>query len=165
MGAQTLGSRMVVGLATGFGLGYSPIASGTVGSLPGVLIVVLVGWLGWSWPLQALAAAVMTLAAVPICGHAEDRFGRKDDGRIVADEYLTYLICMIGIPWQAHPWFLAVAFVVNRIMDIAKPPPARQAQGLAGGIGIVLDDVLACFYALAVNHALWWGLVRMMRTA
>jgi len=56
-----------------------------------------------------------------------------------------------------------VAFVVNRLMDIVKIPPARQAQFLYGGWGIVLDDVISSLYALALNHVifhfgtLWWG--------
>ncbi|MCE9612708.1 MAG: phosphatidylglycerophosphatase A [Lentisphaerae bacterium] len=153
-------TRVAVWLATGFGLGYSPVASGTVGSLPGVLIVMALS--GWSLKAQIVAAAVMTVVAIPICGRAEEFFGRKDDGRIVADEYLTFLICTLGLPWQAHPWMLAQAFVVTRILDIIKPPPARQSQSLAGGLGIVMDDLLSSLYALAANHGIWWGLQRWM---
>lgn len=153
-------SRAVIWLATGFGLGYSPVASGTVGSIPGVVIVLLSAHL----PLaqQIALAVVLALVAIPITGHAEECFGRKDDGRIVADEYLTFLICVLGLPWLQHPWLLGVAFVTNRVADIIKPFPARQAQNLAGGLGIVLDDVLACLYALALNHGIWYAASRWL---
>lgn len=157
-----VGSKLVMGLATGFGLGYSPVASGTVGSLPGVLLVWALSAMHVPLAAQIVLAVVLSLLAIPVCGHAEDVLGRKDDGRIVADEYFTFLICVLGIPWMEHPWFLAVAFVVNRVMDIIKPPPARQSQSLSGGLGIVLDDVLACGYALLVNHGLWWGLQHLL---
>ncbi len=98
----------------------------------------------------------MVLAAIPICGQAEKYFGRKDDCRIVADEYLTFPLCVLWLPWVEHPWLLAVAFVVNRVFDVTKPPPARQAQKLGGGLGVVIDDVISSLYALAVNHAIWW---------
>ncbi len=144
-------------IATGFGLGYSPIASGTTGSLPGLLIVIAMAELGLA--LQIALALVLSIVAIPICSAAEGVFGKKDDGRIVADEYLTFPLCTLGLPWISHPWLLAVAFVTNRVMDIIKPPPARQAQNLSGGLGIVLDDVASSLYALALNHIFWWAWV------
>ncbi len=154
-------SRLILWIATGFGLGYAPVASGTFGSLPGILIVLALAH--QPLKIQILCAVAMALLAVPICGHAEEKFGRKDDGRIVADEYLTFLICTLGLPWQEHPWvWLGIAFVTNRVLDIIKPPPARQAQSLTGGLGIVMDDVLSCLYALGVNHGLWWAAQRWL---
>jgi phosphatidylglycerophosphatase A len=146
------GRRLAVLLATGFGLGLSPVASGTVGSLLGVLIAgatVSLSVLG-----QAAVAVVLAVIAIPICGIAERHFGQKDDRRIVADEYLTFPLCLIGINWVLHPWLLGVAFVTNRLLDIVKPPPARQIQQLKGGLGVVLDDVFSSLYALAANHAI-----------
>jgi len=145
--------RLGVLLATGFGLGFSPIASGTVGSLLGVAIVVAMVSLSWQW--HALVAAILAIAAIPICEWAEDHFGTKDDGRIVADEYLTFPLCVIGLPWMEHYWLLGVAFVTARILDIIKPAPARQIQAMHGGLGIVLDDVIASLYALGVNWAIF----------
>lgn len=140
--------NVAVLLATGWGLGYSPVASGTAGSLPGLLIVAAV------WPLglaaQIAAAVVLAVLAVPICDVAEAYFKTKDDGHIVADEYMTFPICMIGLPLQ--PWVLAMAFVSCRVFDIIKPPPARGLQAIHGGFGIVIDDVFASFYSLVANH-------------
>ena len=143
--------RLSVVLATGFGLGFSPFASGTVGTLPGVLIVAAV----WSYGLavQLVTALVLPLVAIPICQVAERVFGRKDDGRIVADEYLTFPITLIGLPLT--PWVVAMAFASSRVFDIVKPPPARQLQALHGGLGIVIDDVIASLYSLAVNHLIF----------
>lgn len=146
--------KMILFVATGFGLGLSPFASGTVGSLPGIVILFAMSALPIGW--QVALCIALTVLAMPICGMAEDFYNKKDDGRIVADEYLTFPICMIGLPWATHPWLLASGFVVNRLLDIVKPPPARQAQDLVGGIGIVMDDFISCVYALGVNHAIWY---------
>ena len=144
--------KVTLSLATGFGLGYMPIASGTFGTLPGLLIVAAMARL--SLPIASLLAFLLPILAIPICGHAERTFGTKDDGRIVADEYLTFPLTVLGIPWLLHPWLLGVAFVVHRVLDIIKPAPARQAQALHGGVGIVIDDVISSLYALAVNHVI-----------
>ena len=149
--------KFVILLATGFGFGCSPVASGTVGAVWGVLLAWLIntrldlmGQLG--------AAVLLSLLAIPICDVAEKRFGKKDDHRIVADEYLTFPLCMIGLP--ATAWVLAMAFVSNRIFDILKPPPARAAQALPGGLGVTVDDVVAALYSLACNHLAYWIISR-----
>jgi len=146
--------KLTLLLATGFGLGYSPLASGTAGTLPGVLIVLAMGGLPLAW--QAGLALLLAASAVPLCDAAEKHFEKKDDGRIVADEYLTFPICVLGLPWQAHPWLLILAFLTHRILDIIKPPPARQVQAVRGGWGVAGDDVISSLYALALNHLVWW---------
>lgn len=144
--------KMAMWVATGFGLGYSPVAPGTVGSVWGVLIVWAINS-NAGWVVQLAAAAAMAIAAIPACDVAEKAFGQKDDHRIVADEYLTFPICMIGLP--PLPWVLAVAFLSNRFFDIVKLPPARGLQRLRGGLGIVIDDVFASAYSLAFNWAVY----------
>ena len=146
--------KLVVFVATGLGLGLSPVAPGTVGTLLGVVILFAMGSLSLGW--QIILSAGMAIIAMPICGMAEDYYGKKDDGRIVADEYFTFPICMLGLPWATHPWLLVGGFFVNRLLDIIKPPPAYQAQNLVGGIGIVMDDVISSLYALGINHAIWY---------
>lgn len=150
---------------SGFGLGYSPVAPGTVGCLLGLP---LAWWVNTQWavPGQIVAALLLTLLAVPLSQAVEDRLQVKDPKPCVADEYLTFPICMIGLPVWGHPhgWvMMAVAFLTNRFFDIAKFWPAHGLQRLTGGVGIVIDDVFAALYALAVNHALYrallhWGL-------
>ena len=143
-------------IATGFGLGYSPVASGTVGSLWGVLIVWGIAASGMRWEWHAALCVALSLLCIPVCDVAEKVLGKKDDGRIVADEYLTFPICMIGLPWMHHLWLLPVGFVVCRVMDIVKPFPAHRLQRLKGGLGITVDDIFASLYALAINWGIWW---------
>lgn len=139
-------------LATGFGLGYSPVASGTTGALLGVPIVWALSTLSLSW--QIGVAVALVVIAIPVCDVGEGIFGKKDDGHIVADEYMTFPLCLLGIPWMQHPWLLGVAFVLSRLMDIIKPPPARQSQELTGGLGIVTDDALSNLYTLLLMHVI-----------
>ncbi len=143
--------------AAGFGLGYSPIASGTVGSLWGVLLILgLCAW-GVSLPIYILICVLLTLVAIPVCHVAEQVYQKKDDGRIVADEFLTYPICMIGLVEHipAHPWLVPVAFLTCRFFDIVKLPPARQLESVPGGAGITLDDAAASLYSLAANWVIF----------
>ena len=145
---------IVITLAIGFGLGLSPVASGTFGTLLGLpLVYFLFGKLDLPVSLQIVAPVVMALLAIPIPDVAEKQFKKKDDGRIVVDEYLTFPICVIGLP-VLNPVMLGTAFVVNRVFDIIKPPPARGLHRFTGGLGITIDDVFSSLYALAVN----WGL-------
>lgn len=154
---STLWQKVTVFVATGFGLGLiTPVAPGTVGTLPGVLLALWVSQ--QNLPLQIVTCLGMTLLAVPICDVAERVLLKKDDGRICADEWMLFPICIIGLPLLQHLWLVPVCFVVARICDIIKPPPARRLQDLHGGIGIVIDDFFASLYALAINHALFWGL-------
>lgn len=151
--------KLSVFAATGFGLGLiAPIAPGTLGSLPGVLLAL---WVTQQHlPLQLCVCLGMTLLAIPICDVAERVLGKKDDGRICADEWMLFPICVIGLPLLQHLWLVPVCFVVARVCDIIKPPPARQLQAIHGGFGIVIDDFFASLYALAINHAVYWVVMR-----
>jgi len=142
----------VLGLATGFGLGRSPVAPGTVGCLLGLPLVYLSRlWGGWG--VECVVVVALCLIAIPICTQGERHFAAKDDRRIVADEYLTFPLCMLGLPLTPS-WFV-ICFVTNRICDTIKPPPARQLQAVRGGWGVVVDDVVASLYSLAINHLLY----------
>jgi phosphatidylglycerophosphatase A len=155
--------RMAIGAvaATGLGLGLSPVAPGTVGTLWGVLLVTLVWPILPHWGAQAALAVFLTAIAVPICQAGERWFETKDDRRIVADEFLTFPLCMIGLPATGEAvWVMVLAFVTCRAFDILKPPPAYGLQKLPGGWGIVVDDVIASVYSLAVNHVLYRVILR-----
>ena len=153
----TLYQKWSVFAATGFGLGLvAPVAPGTVGSLPGVLLALWVSQ--QQLALQLLVCIGMTLLAVPLCDVAERVLGKKDDGRICADEWMLFPICTIGLPLLQDLWLVPLCFVTARVCDIIKPPPARQLQSIHGGVGIVIDDLFASLYALALNHALFWGI-------
>lgn len=144
--------RACLAAATGFGLGYSPVAPGTVGTLWGVLVVAVL-FPRVSWPIEAAVAVLLVLISVPICNVGEIKLGKKDPPQVVADEYMTFPLCSIGLP-VSEPLWLLVAFVTHRLFDVLKPPPARSAQRLPGGWGIVLDDLFSSLYSLAANHAI-----------
>ncbi len=139
-------------LAFGLGSGLLPGAPGTWGSLLAV---------GIFWVLPPIPPAVMlpVLAAAfaagcVICGTSARRLGVHDHGGIVLDEIVAMLLVLCVTP-RTPGWTLA-AFLLFRLFDIAKPWPIREADHrIAGGLGIMLDDVLAAVYAaLVVRGAL-----------
>jgi phosphatidylglycerophosphatase A len=146
--------RVAVVLATGAGIGHAPVAPGTFGTALAVPIAWSVSGLP-QWGYLALCGAV-TLLAVWAAGRASHVFGEHDAGRIVIDEVAGFL-CTMALVSRADWVLLAVGFVLFRIADIVKPPPARWIdEELGGGAGIVLDDVVAgAFAAVAL-----WGLDR-----
>lgn len=147
-------------LATGCLLSlYVPFAPGTLGSLPFMLLVVSLSHL--SVQVQLAVSILLALLSIPICTIAEKRFGIKDDGRIVADEWMLLPISFIGLPLQQFPlWAILLMFAVVRVNDILKPFPCRGLQKLSGGLGIVIDDFVANIYSLAVNWVIYLYLIR-----
>ncbi|ERS89200.1 phosphatidylglycerophosphatase A family protein [Halomonas sp. PBN3] len=143
-------------LATGLGLGLSPWASGTLGSLLGVP---LAWWLlGRSRRVQVAVTLALLVAAVPVCHLAEQALSAKDDGRIVLDEIVAFPVAVLGLAAARQPWAMASAFVVYRVFDATKPPPVSLAEAVPGGAGIVLDDLIAAALAwlvMAGGLALW----------
>ena len=143
--------KLCIFVATGFGIGLVvPFAPGTFGSAAGVALAYATSRLEL-W-LQIVAALGFALAAIPFCGAAERILGVKDDGRIAADEWMLFPLAVVGLPLAELPWWaMAVFFAVVRVVDVVKPPPARQLQALPGGFGVVADDFAANLYALAIN--------------
>ncbi len=145
-------------LATLFGAGRSPFVPGTVGTLVSLLPAYILGRYLPLWGFGA-ATAFVALLGVWAGGRAADLLGQKDPGAVVIDETAGLFVTLFGIP--AGPVTLAAAFVLFRVMDILKPPPARRLERLRGGWGIVADDLMAGFYAnlaLRVLRALTPGL-------
>ncbi|WP_200257108.1 phosphatidylglycerophosphatase A [Halorhodospira neutriphila] len=95
---------------------------------------------------QAAIAAGLLLPAVGLCQLASGAFADKDDARIVADEVLTFPVAVAAQGAARHPAVLGGAYLASRALDGLKPPPARQAEGLPGGVGIVLDDLVTNLY-------------------
>ena len=139
-------------VAVGFGFGLSPIMPGTVGTLWGIPLAWGVMQFSNCW-VQSGICVLLTLLSIPICEVAEKVIGGKDPGCIVADEYLTLPIVIIGL---TSPWAILSGFVFHRIFDITKPPPIKQLQDIHGGFGITIDDFLAALIALGCNHLLFF---------
>jgi phosphatidylglycerophosphatase A len=136
-------TRLGTVLATVAGAGYAPFAPGTVGSLVGVLVYLLVQ----SWPAgsQAALLAALTVLGVWASFAAESHFRRHDPGEVVIDEVAGQFLTLAAT--AASGWGVALGFVLFRAMDIAKPWPARRFERLPGGYGIMADDLMAGVYA------------------
>jgi phosphatidylglycerophosphatase A len=148
---------LVRALATLGGIGFSPIVPATVASL----VVALIGWFlpVPAWPVTVALFVAGTAAAIWICGEAEKELGH-DAHPIVADEVVGQSLALIAVP---HQWiYFGVAFVLFRIYDVWKPLGAREAQKLPGGIGVVIDDVIAGATALGTLHLGRWLLARWL---
>lgn len=136
-------------LATGAYLGYAPVAPGTVGSLGcAALMWFLVPQVtSASSPLAVGVMLLSTLAFVALAIWAADVAERRlghDASRIVIDEYAGFVFSVLLLPRSLLVF--AVAFVLFRVIDIVKPFPARRAEALPGGVGIVMDDIVAGIY-------------------
>lgn len=134
-------------LATGFGSGLSPKAPGTAGSLAAVPFCYLLGLA--SLPLKAAIIVVAFAIGVYASQKATDAIGIDDHGGIVWDEFVGMFITVACLP-NTLAWLIA-GFVVFRIFDIWKPWPIGPIDAkLKGGLGIMLDDVIAGVFALVV---------------
>lgn len=134
-------------LATGLFSGYIPVMPGTMGTLVGVLVYILLS------PLAAvyyLALILLIIVAVRVSDYAEKHIFRvKDAPHIVIDEIVGFLLAMTSFPFQPtidSIKYLVIGFVLFRVLDIWKPYPIRQSQKLEGGLGVVMDDLLAGVY-------------------
>jgi phosphatidylglycerophosphatase A len=156
--------RGALAVATAFGLGYLPKAPGTFGSLGGIALYALIQyyfplnlvlgtgpgiagrahWLGWT---ALPVSVVLALVGVWAASRAAKFSGKEDPQFVVIDEvsgqHLTYLFSLTLLDWK----YLLLGFILFRVFDIWKPFPARQAESLPGGWGIMADDWIAGIYA------------------
>ena len=134
-------------LAFGFGSGLAPRAPGTAGTLAAVPLYLALSPLPL-W-LYLAVVAVMFVAGVWLCGVAARELGVPDHPGIVWDEIVGFLACMAFVP--LHWAWVAAGFVLFRLFDILKPWPIRALERkVPGGLGIMLDDLLAAVYAAAL---------------
>ena len=140
-------------LATWFGCGYAPVAPGTVGSAAAVGIALLLAhYRGFGRLEFALMAAAITLIGIPAAQRTAGYLGNKDPRHVVIDEVAGQWLAFAGAANFGWKPVLA-AFLLFRAFDIWKPFPARQAESLPGGTGIMMDDVIAGLYAALVLWA------------
>lgn len=134
-------------LAFGFGSGLSPFAPGTMGTIVAIPFAIALKNLD-SFEFWLILAATFLLG-VWLCGRVSTKLGVHDHGGIVWDEMVGYWLTVAFIPLQWQ-WLLA-AFLLFRVFDIFKPWPIRQLdESVSGGFGIMIDDVLAAIYSMAV---------------
>ena len=137
-------NRFFLFFATGFGVGYSPIAPGTMGTLIAIPIYLLLSCI--PSPLYELTLVTFLFLSIWISENGERFFGKRDDPRIVIDEVMGFLVTMLWVPKTIL--FVVFGFFLFRFFDILKPFPIRHLERrLKGGFGVVLDDVAAGVYA------------------
>lgn len=134
-------------IGSGFYSGYSPIASGTVGSIVAIVIYLIPGFEN----LFVIIPFTIILIAYGIFVGTkfEAQYG-KDPAECTVDEVVGTWISLIALPKTI--WIIITTFFVWRILDIIKPPPARNLERLKGGLGIMIDDVISGFYTLIIMH-------------
>lgn len=138
-------------LALGFGSGLAPKAPGTFGTLAAIPLVYLLSLSSTTIYLLFLVAG--TLLGCYVCGKTASDVGEHDHGAIVWDEIIGFALTMLWVPISLPS--LVVGFILFRFFDITKPWPIRWFdQKVHGGVGIMLDDLLAALPALAILHLL-----------
>ena len=129
-------------IATVFGLGSVPFASGTAGSLAGLLLCML---LHKYVILYVLVFAALFIAGVISSERVEKDYGFKDPSEVIIDEFACVFMVYLFIPLT--PFYVITGFILYRVIDILKIPPMKAIERIKGGWGIMLDDLMAGIYA------------------
>ena len=157
-----LKDRVALLIATGLGIGYAPVAPGTFGSFLGILLILLLSRLGWEDGHRVAFYLVMVgiISAIGIwaASKAESIFQRKDPPQVVIDEIVGQLLTFGLIFRNPRFLLLLIGFLFFRLFDIVKPFPIRKLEKAPLGFGIMLDDLVAGFYAslvVKILHLFW----------
>lgn len=171
---RTPGDYFALAVAT-CGVGFMPIASGTWGSMVGVLLYLILRALSlrlFSFydlvdvqnysnvvkveslfvTISLCLILVVTFVGIRAATRAETLLGRRDPGAVVVDEVAGQLITFLFVPFGVRLswWLILAGFLLFRLFDIWKPYPIRDLESLKSGLGIMADDVLAGIYAAIV---------------
>jgi len=146
--------HMVVRFATVGPVGSVPIAPGTAGSAVGLVVFWAVRSTG-SIRLEVAVLMVVTLAGVAAASAAESEYQRRDPGLVIIDEVAGMLVTLLAVPVGLTG--AVVGFFLFRLLDIVKPFPARHAERLPGGWGVMADDLVAGLYAQGLLRVFLWG--------
>ena len=134
-------------IGSGFYTGYFPIASGTVRSLAAIVIYLIPGF--ENLLIIIPATLIFMVYGIFVGTKFENQYG-KDPSECTVDEIVGTWISLIALPKTL--WIIVAAFFLWRILDIIKPPPARNLERLKGGLGIMIDDVISGLYTLIIMH-------------
>ena len=158
----SLTDRVALVIATGFGLGYIPVAPGTFGSFLGILLILLLSPLGWKdghrVAFYLVIVGIISAIGIWAASRAEFIFERKDPPQVVIDEIVGQLLTFGWIFRNPRFLLLLIGFLFFRLFDIVKPFPIRKLEKAPLGFGIILDDLVAGFYAslvVKILHIFW----------
>ena len=148
-------------IGTGFGSGFSPFAPGTAGALLAVLI-----WFGISFIVSEICLIWLTVALIlffTVMGvwatNRLEPFWGEDPSRVVVDEMVGVWIALLAAP-SGNVWYALGAFALFRLFDIFKPLGIRRMESFPGGIGVMMDDILAGIYSFVVLIGVSWLISR-----
>ena len=143
--------RLIMAIATGLYSGYLPKAPGTWGSVVGLILYFFLHTL--SLPAYLTTVGVLLIVGTFAAGSAEKIMDRKDPGQVVIDEIVGILITLAAAP--PHPMIWLLGFGLFRFFDILKPFPIDWIdKRIQGGVGIMMDDVVAGLYGFLVLQGL-----------
>jgi len=146
--------RLALAVATAGYAGWFPIAPGTAGAAVGLALWAVVRATGGGPAVELAMVAGLLLAGAWAASEAERALGITDPGPVVIDEVMGMVATMVAAPlsWPAT----ILGFLLFRLFDIVKPPPARALERLHGGWGIMADDFAAAVYAWALLQGALW---------
>ena len=134
-----LKKNIIIFIATWWGLGFIPIAPGTIGSLATIPLIALLR------DAPILIKAMVLLSTILIGTIVAEKacliFGENDPKVVVIDEVAGMLVSGLFLPFHWND--IALAFIIFRLLDIVKPFPIRNAEHIKGGMGIMADDIVA----------------------
>ena len=145
---------LVLTIGTAFGLGLMPIAPGSFAALLGVAVHAA----AWHWAPEHTGTTLWVAFAVCCTLHfllntaAAKYWNDPDSGHFVMDEVAGYLlVAILAWPWVPAPWILIEGFLLFRVLDIVKVPPARQIdRDMHNAVGVILDDLVAAAYTAGI---------------
>ncbi len=142
-------------LAFGFGSGLSPVAPGTAGTIAALPFAAVLAVL--PLPVSLVIVTIAFLLGIYLCGEISRQLGVHDHSGIVWDEFVGIWLVLVLIPFN-WAWWLA-GFVLFRLFDAVKPWPIDWIdRRLGGGLGVMVDDLVAALMTLAILGAWWqWG--------
>lgn len=133
--------RLVKITTSFFYLGHSPFMPGTLGSLAGLLIYFVVKD---KFPIYAFSIVFLFMLGILFSAEAERIYKRKDAQMIVIDEACGMMLSLFLVPYNL--WLAILGFILFRVFDILKPPPARRIEKFSGAFGVMFDDIIAAMY-------------------
>lgn len=141
-------------IATGAFSGYFPIASGTAGSIVGLLLYLFLAEFGFGsgkyWIYNVFFLLFITYLGAWSSEIVARESGKKDPSFVVIDEIIGFFFSVFLLPVKFK--YYISAFILFRVLDVLKPPPAYQSQKLPGGIGILADDIIVGIYTCVLLH-------------